>query len=104
MTRDGGGKVEPARRQSNSQTSSRSATTTSGGTTVAAVSRVILRNLSARGGAFGVIASTGAAGVDDPVIGSVFIAGMFIGSKLSVASEVSRAACAAQFFVRRQRA
>ena len=60
-TREGGGSVEPARRQTSSQNSIKSASTISGGTTRTAVSLAILTYFSARGGRFGVIATTGAA-------------------------------------------
>ena len=54
-TRDGGGRVEPARRQTSSQNSISSASTISGGTTRTAVSLAILMYFSARGARFGVI-------------------------------------------------
>src|ERR1700738_891924 len=79
-TRDGGGRVEPARRQTSSQNSINSASTISGGTTRTAVSRAILIYLSARGGRFGVIATTGATAAGSIVTGSVFMAGIFIES------------------------
>src|SRR6202795_5301652 len=80
-TRDGGGRVEPARRQTSSQNSIPSASTISGGTTRTAVSRAILRYLSARGGRLGVIVTTGAAVVaSTAVAGWVFMAGIFIES------------------------
>src|SRR5436190_9245342 len=80
-TRDGGGSVEPARRQASSQNSINNASTTNGGTTRIAVSRAILIYFSARGGRFGVIATTGAAVVAGTMAtGSLFIAGMFIES------------------------
>src|SRR5882724_6215097 len=80
-TRDGGGRVEPARRQTSSQNSIPSASTISGGTTRTAVSRAILIYLSARGGRLGVIVTTGAAVVaSTAVAGSVFMAGIFIES------------------------
>src|SRR4029079_3117637 len=60
-TRDGGGRVEPARRQTSSQNSSSSATTMSSGTTRAAVSLAILPYFSDRGADFGFIVTTGAA-------------------------------------------
>src|SRR3981189_5917 len=83
-TREGGGRVEPARRQTSSQNSIRSAITISGGTTRTAVSFAILIYLSARGGRFGVIVTTGVAtvavfGATTALTGSVVIAGIFIG-------------------------
>src|SRR4051794_33670661 len=60
-TFDGGGRVEPVRRQTSSQNSINSAITISGGTTRAATSFAILAYLSARGARFGVIVTTGAA-------------------------------------------
>src|SRR5213080_5585323 len=60
-TRDGGGRVEPVRRQTSSQNSINSASTTSGGTTRTAASLAILAYFSARGACFGVIVTTGAA-------------------------------------------
>ena len=56
--RDGGGSVEPVRRQTSSQNTISNAITISGGITRAAVSRAILPYFSARGGGFGVIATT----------------------------------------------
>ena len=84
-TREGGGRVEPARRQTSSQNSIRSAITISGGTTRTAVSFAILMYFSARGGRFGVIVTTGvatgaAAGATIAVAGSVLIAGIFMGN------------------------
>ena len=64
-TRDGGGRVEPVRRQTSSQNSISSAITTSGGTTRTAVSFAILMYFSARGACFGVIVTTGAAVVGE---------------------------------------
>ena len=64
-TRDGGGRVEPVRRQTSSQNSISSAITTSGGTTRTAVSFAILMYFSARGARFGVIVTTGAAAVGE---------------------------------------
>ena len=80
-TRDGGGRVEPARRQTSSQNSSSSAITISGGTTRTAVSLAILMYFSARGASFGFIATTGAAVVGEVTgiaiaVASVFIAGI----------------------------
>src|SRR5436305_12299830 len=60
-TFDGGGNVEPVRRQTSSQNSINSASTISGGTTCAAISLAILAYFSARGARFGVIVTTGAA-------------------------------------------
>src|SRR5882724_8456519 len=82
-TRYGAGKVEPVRRQTNSQNSIRSAITTSGGRTRAAVSFAILRYFSARGARFGVIVTTGAAVVGAAVgmatvVASALIAGIDI--------------------------
>src|SRR3954465_10218401 len=77
-TRDGGGSVEPARRQTSSQNNIASASTISGGTTRTAVSFALLTYFSARGGLFGVIVTTGAAEAGSAVAGSVLIAGMFI--------------------------
>src|ERR1700675_4331197 len=59
-TLDGGGRVDPVRRQTSSQNSINSASTISGGTTCAATSFAILAYLSARGVRFGVIVTTGA--------------------------------------------
>ena len=82
-TREGGGSVEPARRQISSQISSSNATTISGGTTRTAASFAILAYFSARGARFGVIVTTGAAVVGDEEQerhsgASVFIAGIDI--------------------------
>ena len=82
-TRDGGGRVEPARRQTSSQNSISSAITTSGGTTRTAVSFAILMYFSARGACFGVIVTTGAAVVGEAVgmataVASALIAGIDI--------------------------
>src|SRR3982074_1510342 len=82
--REGGGKVDPARRQTNSQNRINTASTISGGTTRAAVSFAILMNFSARGVRFGVIVTTGAGAVASPAaavsgsIAAIFIAGIFI--------------------------
>ena len=82
-TRDGGGRVEPVRRQTSSQNSISSAITTSGGTTRTAASFAILTYFSARGACFGVIVTTGAAAVGDAVgmataVASALIAGIDI--------------------------
>src|SRR5664279_4374830 len=78
-TRDGGGRVEPARRHTSSQNNIPSASTISGGTTRTAVSLAALIYLSARGGRFGVMVTTGAVVVASSAVeGSVLIAGMFI--------------------------
>src|SRR6266481_436908 len=76
--REGGGNVEPARRQTSSQNTISKASTIKGGKTRAAVSRAILTYLSARGGCFGVIATTGAGAAEATVTGSAFAAGIFI--------------------------
>ena len=60
-TREGGGNVEPARRQISSQNSSSNASTISGGTTRTAASFAILAYFSERGARLGVIVTTGAA-------------------------------------------
>ena len=86
-TRDGGGRVEPARRQTSSQNSSSSASTISGGTTRTAVSFAILTYFSARGARFGVIVTTGAAVVAVtglPRAASVLIAGIVHRNCISV--------------------
>src|SRR5471030_974334 len=77
-TRDGGGRVEPARWQTSSQNSISSASTISGGTTRTAVSLAALKYLSARGGRLGVIVTTGAAAFASAATGSVLMAGIFI--------------------------
>src|SRR5215467_2043503 len=79
-TRDGGGSVEPARRQASSQNSSKSASTTSGGITRAAVSLAILRYFSATGARFGVIVtiSAGAEAAGAATAASDFMAGIDI--------------------------
>src|SRR6185436_19158150 len=66
-TRDGGGSVEPVRRQASSQNSISSASTISGGTTRAAISLPVLMYCSARGARFGVIVTTGAAAAGELV-------------------------------------
>src|SRR2546425_9925314 len=74
-TREGGGRVEPARRHTSSQNSRRSASTISGGTTRTAVSLAILAYFSARGARLGVIVTTGAeAAGRATAVPSVFIA------------------------------
>ena len=83
-TFDGGGRVEPVRRQTSSQNSISSAITISGGTTRTAVSFAILMYFSERGACFGVIVTTGAAVVGDAAAGmatavaSALIAGIDI--------------------------
>src|SRR3954453_3718034 len=77
-TRDGGGRVEPARRQTSSQNSSSSATTISGGTTRTAVSRAILPYFSDRGADFGFIVTTGAAMPGEVTGMAVAVASLFI--------------------------
>src|SRR5690349_2211054 len=78
-TRDGGGRVEPARRQTSSQNSSSSATTMSGGTTLTAVSLTILMYFSARGAGFRVIVTTGAAIAGEVTGTAAAVASVFIG-------------------------
>src|SRR5216117_1190258 len=82
-TRDGGGRVDPVRRQTSSQNSINSASTTSGGTTRTAASLAILAYFSARGACFGVIVTTGAAAIGELVgtataVASALIAGIDI--------------------------
>src|SRR5690349_22785399 len=82
-TFDGGGSVEPVRRQTSSQNSINSASTISGGTTRTAASFAILMYFSARGACFGVIVITGAAVADEVVgmataVASALIAGIDI--------------------------
>src|SRR5438445_12925479 len=82
-TFDGGGSVEPVRRQTSSQNSINSAITTSGGTTRTAASFAILMYFSARAACFGVIVTTGAATLGDAVgmataVASALIAGIDI--------------------------
>src|SRR3954452_18157257 len=80
-TRDGGGKVEPARRQTSSQNSISSASTISGGSTRAAVSFAILTYPSVRGGRLGVIVTMGVAvAASTSADRSVLIAGRVIES------------------------
>src|SRR5882757_4651050 len=84
-TFEGGGRLEPVRRQTSSQNTIRSVITISGGTTRAAVSFAIFMYFSARGGRLGVIVTTGevttaAVGGAIAVADSVFIAGIFIGN------------------------
>src|SRR5882762_11724026 len=80
-TFEGGGRLEPARRQISSHTTKSSATTISGGTTRTAASFAILANFSARGARLGVMVTTGAAdaacGIATAVT-SVFMAGIDI--------------------------
>src|SRR5215475_7964211 len=82
-TFDGGGSVEPVRRQTSSQNSINSASTISGGTTRTAASFAILTYFSERGARFGVIVTTGAATVGGAVgmataVASALIAGIDI--------------------------
>src|SRR6185436_3069171 len=77
-TRDGGGRVEPARRHTSSQNRSSSARTMSGGTTRTAVSLAILMYFSARGASFGFIATTGVAIVGEVTGIAVAVASVFI--------------------------
>src|SRR5262245_16688629 len=81
-TFDGGGSVEPVRRQASSQNSINNASTTSGGTTRTAASFAILMYLSARGACFGVIVTTGAVTGDAvgmaTAVASALIAGIVI--------------------------
>src|ERR1700716_2207760 len=80
-TFDGGGRVEPVRRQTSSQNSIKSAITINGGTTRTAVSFAILTYLSARGARLGVIVTTGAAEAGSTAaVVSDFIAGIDIES------------------------
>ena len=77
-TRDGGGSVEPVRRQSSSQISNATAMTTTGGTTRSATlpSTVAVRVASAR--RFGGSANTFAVAAGVTVAGSAFTRGMFM--------------------------
>src|SRR4051812_16347359 len=83
-TREGGGKVDPAPRQTSSQNRTSTASTISGGTTRTAISFVILTNFSALGARFGVIMTTGdgvlgrTAAAVSALITGIFIAGIFI--------------------------
>src|SRR5471030_427953 len=98
-TRDGGGRVEPARRQTSSQNSISSASTISGGTTRTAVSLAALMYLSARGGRFGVMVTTGAATLPSTVAGSVLIAGIFIARVSPYGREGPRAGARSPAFI-----
>src|ERR1700754_2712715 len=77
-TRDGGGRVEPARRQASSQNSINSASTISGGTTRTAVSRAILTYFSATGSRFGISFTTAAGALVRTAADSILLAGIFI--------------------------
>src|SRR3954452_755683 len=77
-TRDGGGKLEPARRHTSSQNSINSASTISGGTTRTAVSRAILTYFSAIGSRFGISFTTAAGALVRTAADSIFFAGIFI--------------------------
>src|SRR6476619_7657937 len=77
-TREGGGSVEPARRQSSSQISNATAMTTTGGTTRSATlpSTILVRVASA--GRFGGSGRTFAVVAGVTVAGSAFMSGMFM--------------------------
>src|SRR4030095_2736029 len=77
ITLDGGGKVAPARRQSNSQISNAAAITTIGGTTFAAKMRALLTSTGSRDGRFaGASGNIWAATEETGCAGSVFITGI----------------------------
>src|SRR5262245_55388267 len=83
-TREGGGRVEPARWQASSQNSTSSASTTSGGITRTAASLAILRYFSVAGARLGFIVtiSAGAAVAGrTAAVASVFMAGIDIENK-----------------------
>src|SRR6478752_8047200 len=88
-TRDGGGRVEPARRQTSSQNNISSASTISGGTTRAAVSLAILKYFSARGARFGVIVTTGATVVAGTGIAAALASALIAGIVIESASPCS---------------
>src|SRR5215216_8048549 len=89
-TFDGGGSVEPVRRQTSSQNSINNASTTSGGTTRTAVSLAILMYFSARGACFGVIVTTGAAVFGDTVgIATVVASALIAGIDIEIISPCS---------------
>ena len=77
-TRDGGGRVEPARRHTSSQNSINSASTISGGTTRTAISLAVLTYFSATGSRFGISLTTAAGVLVRTAADSIFFAGIFI--------------------------
>src|SRR6185369_2156495 len=89
-TFDGGGSVDPVRRQTSSQNSINSASTISGGTTCAAISFAILAYFSVRGARFGVIVTTGAAVATVVGIAAAEVSAFMAGIDIENASPCSR--------------